>query len=270
MTRGCCVAPGGSAQALARLCPRPRGAGVLAAWDLRAVCRRPECRTRTGGQPDGGVVVWRYAGLLIVPAGQALVHQVHWVTSARGSHRAFALGASPGPSSGRRAPHRAGGRVRRDSGFSPRSCPLDVRAAARCDVGAQDLRGGHGPLSSPRRRCLPGRSDQPRRSRGSGLRPRVLTMLTHARNRVWADPLDCGRSPCSGPRRVEAHLGYAESLREIGQCERAIPGTRRRCGSMPITRPRRPVSRVAARCERAQRASHAHGARRRSGARESV
>jgi len=52
----------------------------------------------------------------------------------------------------------------------------------------------------------------------------VLAAGTYRRNEVWSSPMDLWEeSVRRAPDAWQAHWGYADLLREIGQCDRAKP-----------------------------------------------
>jgi tetratricopeptide (TPR) repeat protein len=52
----------------------------------------------------------------------------------------------------------------------------------------------------------------------------VLGLQTYQRNRIWSDPLRLWEEAAHrSPDAWLAHLGFADLLREIGRCDRAVP-----------------------------------------------
>jgi sulfite exporter TauE/SafE len=202
--------------------------GLLGAWRLRAVLAADRVPPR--GLLDNllteAVVIWRYVGLLLVPAGQSLVHQVRWVRSPLDPIALLALaGVAAALVAAVRAvdvrPVAAFGAIWFLAAVAPTSTfvPLrDAMAEPRTYVAAGGLLLAAASLVA---RPLATR----RAARAVAVCVLVLlAVLTHARNAVWADPLRLwDESVRRSPEAWQAHLEYAESLREIGQCARAIP-----------------------------------------------
>jgi hypothetical protein len=208
--------------------PAMLGVGLLGAWQLRAALAADRVPPR--GLLDNllteAIVIWRYVGLLIVPAGQALVHQVHWVRSAVDPIALLALAGVAAAlvmavrATGAR-PVAAFGAIWFLAAVAPTSTFVPLRdgmAEPRTYVAAGGLLLAAASLVA---RPLATR----RAARAAALCVLVLlAALTHARNAVWADPLRLwDESVRRSPEAWQAHLEYADSLREIGQCARAIP-----------------------------------------------
>ena len=175
----------------------------------------------------GGIVIWRYLGLLLLPLGQALVHQVHWVTT---PFDPAALSAAP--------------RSRQRRAFAiwkRRAQPLVAfgvvwfLGGARADDVASFLSATRWPNTGSISRP-PACSSRRRRSPHDRWRPgvparAVLAVLlvalagrTYRRNVLWSDPMALWEeSVRRSPDAWQAHWGYGELLREIGRCDRAAP-----------------------------------------------
>lgn len=171
------------------------------------------------------VVVWRYAGLLIGLPGQAVVHQVHWVTTPLDPIAIIALGFLAAAVTAavhfrQSRPLVAYGVVWFIAVLAPTSSLVPLRdamsepraylASAGLLLAAVSLLAG--PLANRRA------------ARGVAL---VVVLLlgiqTYQRNRVWSDPLQLWQEAVQrSPEAWLAHLGYADQLRETGQCNRAI------------------------------------------------
>jgi tetratricopeptide (TPR) repeat protein len=201
---------------------------IAVAWDLRAVLsigRVPE-RGPVGNLLTQAIVIWRYAGLLILPIGQSIVHQVRWVSSAANPLGLLALaGIAAAIAAAVRARHSAPlvafGTIWFFATLAATSTivPLrDAMAEHRTYVPAAGLLLAAASLLA---RPLATR----RAARGVAVAVlAVLTVLTYVRQTVWAEPLRLWEeSVRRSPEAWQARLGYAEILREIGRCDRAIP-----------------------------------------------
>jgi hypothetical protein len=207
--------------------PALAAVGLLIAWDLRAVLP-------AGGVPPRGpldnlltgvIVTWRYVGLLIWPAGQSLVHQVHWPTSALDPLALLALaGAAAAVAAAARARHTASlaafGVIWFLVALLPTSTfvPLrDAMSEPRTYIASMGLfLAGASVLAQPL-------ANQRAARTALGCVLVALTVLSHVRITLWADPLRLWEESVQrAPGAWQAHLGYAESLREIRQCGRAI------------------------------------------------
>lgn len=201
---------------------------ILAAWDLRAVlsAERVPARGLATNLLTEAIVIWRYLGLFLAPAGQSIVHQVRWASSAADPLGLLALaGLAAAIVAAVRARHTAPlaafGTIWFFAALAATSTivPLrDAMAEQRTYVPAAGLLLAAASLLA---RPLSTR----RAARGVAVCVlAVLSVLTYARHAVWADPLRLWQeSVWRSPEAWQAHLGYAEILREIGQCERAIP-----------------------------------------------
>jgi protein O-mannosyl-transferase len=201
--------------------------GLIAAWDLRAVL--PAARVPPRGLLDNvlteAIVIWRYVGLLLVPYGQSLVHQVHWATTtdplALLALAALVAALVAAVRARQAAPLAAFGAIWSFAALAATSTfvPLrDAMAEPRAYVaGAGLVLAAASLLAEP----LATR----RAARGVAVSVLViLAVLTHVRNTIWAEPLRLWEESVErSPQAWQAHLGYAEALREIRQCARAIP-----------------------------------------------
>lgn len=202
--------------------------GLFAAWGLRVVLSgaRVPPRGLLHNLLTEAVVVWRYAGLLIVPAGQSPVHQVHWVTSLTDPEGLLALlgllaAVVAAVSLRRAAPLAAFGAICFVTALAPTSTfvPLrDAMAEPRAYVAATFFF-----LAAASLLAGPLASRSAARAAAVTLLV-ILSVLTQVRHRVWSEPLRLWEESVQrSPLAWQAHLGFAESLREIGQCPRAIP-----------------------------------------------
>src|SRR5260221_5126001 len=208
--------------------PALMAVGLAVAWDPRIVlpAARVPPRGLVANLLTEGIVIWRYVGLLLVPAGQALVHQVRWVTSPTDPLGLLALGGlaaavTAAVRARRAAPVAAFGVCWFVMALAPTSTvvPLgDAMAEPRAYVAGAGLCLAAASLVA---QALAAR----RAARVAGFCVlAVLTVQSQVRYAVWADPLRLWEeSVHRSPGAWQAHLGYAESLREIEQCARAIP-----------------------------------------------
>jgi hypothetical protein len=208
--------------------PGTAAAGLIAAWHARAALSavRVPPRGVAGNMMTAAVVLLRYAGMALVPVGQSLVHQVHWVTSPAdpvGLLALAALGAALGSAWHARhaAPLAALGAMWFLAALAPTSTlvPLrDAMAESRTYVAGLGLWLAGASLLA---HALQTR----RAARIAGACVLALLAIgTERRHAVWADPLRLWEeSVRRSPDAWQAHLGYADLLRETGQCARARP-----------------------------------------------
>jgi hypothetical protein len=173
------------------------------------------------------IVVWRYTGLMLLPSGQAIVHDVRWVSTPVDPVGLLALAGAAGATAvaimiRRSAPLVAVGVVWFFAAIAPTSSLLPLRDAMmeqRLYLPAAGLLlAAASALARPlaaRRSVL----------RGVGVVVIVMmAMLTRARNVVWSEPVGLWQEAVRrAPNAWQAHFQYAESLREAGDCERALP-----------------------------------------------
>jgi hypothetical protein len=207
--------------------PAMAAVGLMATWDLPAVLSadRVPPRGLLNNLLTEAIVTWRYLALLIVPAGQAIVHQVHWATSAADPLALLALAGLAAATvvavrARHAAPVAAFGVIWFLASVVPTSmAPLrDAMAEPRAYVAGAGLL-----LASASLLARPLASRRAVRTAAAGVLV-LLGVLTHVRNTVWGDPLQLWEeSVRRSPDAWQAHLGYAETLREIEQCTRAIP-----------------------------------------------
>lgn len=168
------------------------------------------------------IVAWRYLGLLLLPRGQSLVHEVVWpaATSVIGLVAIVLLaGCLAGATAIRRSrPLVAFGVLWFVLALAPSSLiPVrDAMTEKRVYVAAAGLLLAAGsalaePLATRR-----------------GVRAVAtvavvaLLALTYRRNTHWTNPLEVWEEAVQrAPHAWQAHLGYADLLREIQQCDRA-------------------------------------------------
>jgi protein O-mannosyl-transferase len=201
---------------------------LAVAWDLRAVLAVPMVTPR--GPVDNllteAIVIWRYAGLLVVPAGQSLVHQVHWVRQVTDPAGLLALaGIAAAVATAFRVRHAAPlasfgviwflAALAATSTFVPLR---DAMAEPRTYVPAAGLL-----LAAASLLARPLATRRAARIVAVGV-VSALAIVTIVRQPVWADPLRLWEESVQrAPDAWQAHLGYAEALREAGRCRQAIP-----------------------------------------------
>ena len=174
----------------------------------------------------GGLVVWRYLALLVLPLGQSLVHQVHWVTRpldpvalilllALAAAVAFAIWKR------RAQPLLAFGAIWFVGVLAPTTSFIPVRDAMaehRLYLASAGLF-----LAAA---ALVARSLATHRAARATLAVVlvVLGVRTYQRNMLWGDPMALWEeSVRRSPDAWQAHWGYGDLLREIGRCDRAAP-----------------------------------------------
>ena len=169
-------------------------------------------------------VLWRYVMLLVVPRGQSLVHDVHWVTSVFDPVSLAALAASAAAVAAaiwnrKRYPLVAFGIIWFIGGLAATTSFLPVRDA----MAEHRLY-----LASPGL-LLAAASVTWRPVSGRRALRIVLTAVlallatqTYRRNQLWSNPMEVWeQSVRRAPNAWQSHWGYGELLREIGQCDRA-------------------------------------------------
>jgi len=172
------------------------------------------------------LVVWRYVGMLLVPHGQGIVHQVRWVASASSPVGLAALAAliactAAAIASRRSHPLAAFGLVWFLAVLAPTTSLIPVRDAMaehRLYLAATGLF-----LAAASVLARPLADRGVLRAIGAGVLL-VLALATYRRNVLWSDPMRLWEeSVALSPNAWQAHWGYAELLREIGRCDRAAP-----------------------------------------------
>lgn len=173
-----------------------------------------------------GVVVWRYLALLVFPRGQALVHDVDWATSLlhpAGLAAVLALVAALAIAVWQRRsyPLIAFGLLWFLGALAPTSSFIPVRDG----MAEHRLYVASGGLLLAIASVLTGSLATRRVLRIAGtVLLALLTIATYRRFQVWSDPMKLWEeSIARSPDAWQAHWGYAEILRETGQCSRAVP-----------------------------------------------
>lgn len=201
---------------------------VAAAWHLPALlaAERVPARGLAANALTEVLVVWRYAGLLAVPHGQALVHQVHWVTTPLDPVGLLALPLLAGAIAGaihvrHSRPLVAFGAVWFLAVLAPTSSliPLpDAMAEHRVYLAAAGLL-----LAVASVLAVPLATRPVVRAIATAVLV-LLTVQTYRRLVVWRDPMKLWQESVErSPDAWQARLGYADLLREVGQCDRARP-----------------------------------------------
>lgn len=170
-------------------------------------------------------VVWRYLALLVLPRGQSLVHEVRWTTSifdaiAFLSFAALVAAIGFAISKRRQYPLVAFGAVWFIGVLAP-----TILAPVRDPMAEHRLY-----LASAGLLLAMGSVSWPLLANGRALRVALavavlaLAVTAHRRNELWSRPVDLWEEAVHrAPNAWQAHWGYAELLRELGQCDRARP-----------------------------------------------
>lgn len=173
-----------------------------------------------------GVVVWRYLGLLVFPSGQALVHDVDWATSllhprAAAAVLALAVSLAIAVWQRRSYPLIAFGLIWFVGVLAPTTSFIPVRDG----MAEHRLYLASGGLLLAAASVLTGPLATRRAARIAGTFVlALLAVATYRRFQVWSDPMRLWEeSIARSPGAWQAHWGYAELLRETGQCRRAVP-----------------------------------------------
>jgi tetratricopeptide (TPR) repeat protein len=199
---------------------------VAAAWHLPALlaAERVPARGLAANALTEILVIWRYAGLLVVPYGQALVHQVHWVTTPLDPVGLLALPLlAAAIAAAIRVRHSrplvAIGTVWFLAVLAPTSSliPLpDAMAEHRAYLAAAGLL-----LAVASALALP-LATRPVIRTIATIVLVLLTMQTYRRLVVWRDPMKLWQESVErSPDAWQARLGYADLLREVGRCDQA-------------------------------------------------
>jgi hypothetical protein len=218
--------PGWWQRAMRVYLPAAAAIAVAAAWHLPALLavERVPARGLAANALTEILVIWRYVGLLIVPYGQALVHQVHWVTTPLDPVGLLALPVLAGAIAGaihvrQSRPLVAFGVVWFLAVLAPTSSliPLpDAMAEHRVYLAGAGLLLA---LASALARPL---ATRPVIRAIATVVLVLLTVQTYRRLVLWRDPMKLWQESVErSPDAWQARLGYAELLREVGQCDRA-------------------------------------------------
>ena len=207
--------------------PATAAVGLAAAWWLSAIVSadRVPARNLVQNFLTQTVVIWRYVGLLLVPAGQSIVHDVRWIvtpvdpialTAVGGAIVALVLAARIR----RSAPLVAFGivwffAVLLPTAVAPLREPMMEHRLYVPSLGL--LLAAATALSRP--------LAMHRTVRLVALATvLVLAAVTRARNLAWSEPVRIWEEAVQrAPAAWQAHFEYGESLREAGKCDRALP-----------------------------------------------
>jgi hypothetical protein len=201
---------------------------LFVAWRLPGLfaADRVPARSLVDNLLTEAIVIWRYAGLLAGWPGQALVHQVHWVTTSLDpagliGFASLAVTVAAAVHFRHSRPLVAFGVVWFVAVLAPSSSlvPLrDAMAEPRAYLASVGLflaaaSALAGPLGS--RRLV----------RAVALAAVVvLGIQTYHRNRLWSDPMKLWEEAVQrSPDAWQARLGYGDLLREIRRCDLAVP-----------------------------------------------
>lgn len=200
---------------------------VAVAWHARAILAadRVPPRSLADNLLTQAIVIWRYVALLFVPAGQAIVHDVHWVRSPLDPVALLALAGVIGMLVAairirKSAPLAAFGILWFVAALLPAALfPLrDPMMEQRVYTAAPGLLLAaaavwSGPLAARRTLRLAALAVV-----------LILTGLTRARNAAWSEPIGLWQETTRrAPGAWQAHFEYAETLREAGRCDAAVP-----------------------------------------------
>ena len=219
--------PGWTRRAARIYAPATLAVVIAAAWYVSGVRVSPvPPRGPFANLLTESLVVWRYVGMLIVPHGQGIVHQVRWIANAWSPLGLAAFAALTGCTAAAIAwrhsqPLAAFGVVWFLCVLAPTTTFIPVRDAMaehRVYLASTGLLLA---VASVVARPLANRGVL--RAIGAGVLL-VLALATYRRNIVWSDPMRLWEeSVALSPNAWQAHWGYAELLREIGRCDRAAP-----------------------------------------------
>jgi hypothetical protein len=215
--------PGWPRRATRIYLPAMAAIAVAGAWQARAVlsANRMPPRGLLANLLTQSIVIWRYVLLLGAPYGQSLIHDVHWARSPVDLLAVCAtalLGISIVTALRIRhtQPLVAFGVIWFAAALAPTSSILPLRDAMsehRAYLAAAGLL-----LAAASALAHPLASS--RRARAIAVAGLVVFgASTVARTRVWADPLTQWKEAIDrAPGSWQAHLGYADALRELDQC----------------------------------------------------
>jgi hypothetical protein len=200
--------------------------GLAAIWPLRAILAadRVPPRSLLDNLLTEAIVIWRYAGLLFVPARQSIVHDVRWITTPVDPVALVALAGAIAAIAAaiwirRSAPLVAFGIVWFVTALAPTSLvPLrDPMMEQRVYVAAPGL------LLAVAAACSRPLATRRTVRLVALVAVLVLAALARARNAVWSEPVGLWQEAVRrAPNAWQAHYGYAETLQEAGQCDDAL------------------------------------------------
>jgi tetratricopeptide (TPR) repeat protein len=172
------------------------------------------------------IVIWRYIGLLVMPVGQTIMHDVRFVTSMFDARGLLALAGLVGAAvmairMRARHPLVAVGAVWFLAALAPSSSIIPLREGMAEHRVYLASGGFFLAVVALLARPLASRA-------GARLAASVVVLvcvfLTVQRNIVWSNPAALwAEAAAEAPATWEPHYAYADALRETGQCDRAIP-----------------------------------------------
>lgn len=216
--------PGWTLRAARIYAPATLAVTVAAAWYLTGIDLPAVRHGVFENLLTEGFVVWRYLGLLLVPVGQALVHQVRVISTPLDPAGLILLPLLAGCIAfavwkRRTHPLPAFGVIWFVAVLAPTASLIPVRDAMaehRLYLASAGLLLGAASFAA--------RPLATYRAARAALAI-VLVLLafgTYRRNQVWSDPMTLWEeSVRRSPGAWQAHWGYGELLREIGRCDRA-------------------------------------------------
>ena len=240
------VLPGGTAEKRRRttivFVPCVVAAGAAAAWRLSAAAGPVSFEAPLLNLWTQAIVIWRYLALLVVPAGQSIMHAVHRVTSAT-DVRALAAVAGlllllvVSVRVRGRQPLVPFGVVFFLAAMAPSSSVVALRegmAEHRVYLASAGVFIAIAGAVALLPAVSTGRRPAPFALAATGAAGLVLASLTVARNEVWGSPVSLWREATSrAPGMWEPHYALADALREAGDCEQALAHYRQVVGMRP-------------------------------------
>jgi protein O-mannosyl-transferase len=200
---------------------------LAAAWHARTILAadRVPPRSLLDNLLTQAIVTWRYVGLLFVPAGQAIVHDVRWVTTPLDPVALVAAAGVIGAIAAairirKSAPLAAFGIVWFFLALAPTSLvPVrDPMMEQRLYIATPGLLLAAAAVLS---RPLAARRTLRLVALAIVL---ILAALTRARNAAWSEPARLWQEAVRrAPGAWQAHYEYGEVLREGGRCDEAVP-----------------------------------------------
>jgi protein O-mannosyl-transferase len=203
--------------------PAMAAIAVAGIWQARAVlsANRMPPRGLIANLLTESIVIWRYLRLLLAPYGQSMIHDVHWARSPAdplGLCAVALLGISIVTAIRVRhsRPLVAFGIVWFAAALAPTSTILPLRDAMSEHRAYFAAAGLFLAAASVLARLLA----SSRLARAIAVAALLLCgVLTLARTRVWDDPLTLWTEAIDrAPGSWQAHLGYADALRELDRC----------------------------------------------------
>jgi protein O-mannosyl-transferase len=221
--------PGWRVRAARWYAPATLAVFIAVSWHLTGIMAAPvPPRGFFDNLLTQGIVIWRYAALLVVPYPQAIVHDVRWVTSPFDAAGLAALTALVALA----AALAAAIRVRHTHPLVAFGLVWFVAVLApTAIVPVRDPMVEHRLYLAGSALFLAGASVlfvplARRRAARVALTAllAVLAVQTYTRSVLWSDPMKLwAEAVAVSPGAWQAHLGYAELLREVGSCDRAAP-----------------------------------------------